>query len=99
MRYIKEFDFLYSELTDEELVLLIDLLMDASDVYSQHNVDVGKTRQRFNTKLETGAIPKKQRPSKVEPQLREKLENYLHSSKMQKYSGKRAMMTRWDHYS
>ena len=35
VQYIKEFDFRYSDLTDEELVLLIDLLLDARDVYSQ----------------------------------------------------------------
>ena len=77
VQYIKEFDFRYSDLTDEELVLLIDLLMDARDVYSQHKFDVGKTRQKFNIKLEQGAILKRQRPSKVPLHLREKLEKLL----------------------
>ena len=77
VQYIKEFDFRYSDLTDEELVLLIDLLMDARDVYSQHKFDVGKTRQKFNIKLEPGAILKRQRPSKVPLHLREKLEKLL----------------------
>ena len=77
VQYIKEFDFRYSDLTDEELVLLIDLLMDASDVYSQHKFDVGKTRQKFIIKLEQGAILKRQRPSKVPLHLREKLQKLL----------------------
>ena len=62
--YIKEFDFCYSDLTDDELVLLIDLLMGARDVYSQHKFDVGRTRHRFNFHLEPGAILERQRPAK-----------------------------------
>ena len=38
---VKEFDFQYSDVTDEEMVLLIDMLVDARDVYSQHKFDVG----------------------------------------------------------
>ena len=60
VQYMKEFDFRYSDLTDEELVLLIDPLMDARDVYSQHKFDVGRIKQRFNIKLEPGAILKRQ---------------------------------------
>ena len=43
-----EFDFQYSDITDEEMILLIDMLVDARDVYSQHKFDVGKTPQKFN---------------------------------------------------
>ena len=32
--YIKEFDFQYSDITDEEMTLLIDMLLDSRDVYS-----------------------------------------------------------------
>ena len=42
-----EFDFQYSEFTDADLILLIDMLVDARDVYSRHKLDVGKTRQKF----------------------------------------------------
>ena len=77
VQFIKEFDIRHSDLTDEELVLLIDLLKDARDVYSQHKFDVGKTRQKFNIKLEQGAILKRQRPSKNPLHLREKQENFL----------------------
>ena len=34
--YVKEFKFQYSVITDEELVLLIHMLVDALDVYSPH---------------------------------------------------------------
>ena len=45
--YVKEFDFQYSDVTDEEMILLIVMLVDARDVYSQHIFDVGKTCQMF----------------------------------------------------
>ena len=48
INYVKKFDFQYSDITDEEMVLLIDMLVDARDVYSQHKNDVGKTRQNFH---------------------------------------------------
>ena len=34
IRYVKDFDFQYSDTTDEEMLLLIDMLVDARDVYS-----------------------------------------------------------------
>ena len=46
--YLMEFNFQYSDLTDEEVLLLIGMLVDARDVYSQHNFDVGKTPQKFH---------------------------------------------------
>ena len=48
---VKEFDFQFSDITDEEMTLLIDMLIDSRDVYSQHKFDVGKTRQKFHVKL------------------------------------------------
>ena len=51
INYVKEFNFQYSDITDEKMVLLIDMLVDARDVYSQHNFDVGKTRQNFHAAL------------------------------------------------
>ena len=36
INYVEEFDFQYSDITDEEMVHLIDMLVDARDVYSQH---------------------------------------------------------------
>ena len=40
INYVKEVDFQYSDITDEETLLLIDLLVDARHVYSQHKFDV-----------------------------------------------------------
>ena len=75
--YVKEFDFQYSDITDEEMVLLIDMLVDARDVYSQHKFDVGKTRQKFHVTLKPNVELKGQRPSKVRLHLKEKLEKLL----------------------
>ena len=75
--YIKEFDFQYSDITDDEMTLLIDMLLDSRDVYSQHKFDVGKTRQNFHVTLKPKAELKRQRPSKVPLHLKEKLEKLL----------------------
>ena len=77
INYVKEFDFQYSDITDEEMVLLIDMLVDARDVYSQHKFDVGKTRQNFHVTLKPNVELKRQRPSKVPLHLKEKLEKLL----------------------
>ena len=77
INYVKEFDFQYSDITDEEMVLLIDMLVDARDVYSQHKFDVGKTRQKFHVTLKPNVELKRQRPSKVPLHLKEKLERLL----------------------
>ena len=45
--YVRQFDFQYSDITDNEMTLLIDMLIDSKDVYSLHKFDVGKTRQKF----------------------------------------------------
>ena len=59
------------------MVLLIDMLVDARDVYSQHKFDVGKTRQNFHVTLKPNIELKQQRPSKVPLHLKEKLEKLL----------------------
>ena len=75
--YIKEFEFQYSDITDEEMILLIYKLVDARDVYSQHKIDVGKTPQKFHVTLKPNVELKRQRPSKVPLHLKEKLEKLL----------------------
>ena len=47
IEYVKQIDFQYSDITDNEMTLLIDMLIDSKDVYSLHKFDVGKTRQKF----------------------------------------------------
>ena len=63
--YVKQFDFQYSDITDKEMTLLIDMLIDSKDVYSLHNFDVGKTRQKFHVSLKPNVELKRQRASKV----------------------------------
>ena len=75
--YIKGFDFQYSDITDEEMTLFIDMLLDSRDVYSRHKFDVGKTRQKFHVTLKPKAELKRQRTSKVPLHLKEKLEKLL----------------------
>ena len=75
VQYVKEFDFQFSDITDEEMTLPIDI--DSRDVYSQHKFDVGKTRQKFHVTLKPNVELKKQRPSKVPLHLKEKLEKLL----------------------
>ena len=77
VRYVKEFDFQFSDITDEEMTLLIDMLIDSRDVYSQHKLDVGKTRQKFHVTLKPNVELKRQRPSKVPLHLKEKVEKLL----------------------
>ena len=47
VQYVKEFDFQFSDITDEEMTLLIDMLIVSRDVYSQHKFDVCKTVKSF----------------------------------------------------
>ena len=49
--YVEEFDFQYSDVTDEEMILPIDTLVDARDAFSQHKFEVGKARQKFHVTL------------------------------------------------
>ena len=59
------------------MTLLIDMLIDSRDFYSQNNFDVGKTRQKFHVTLKPNVELKRQRPSKVPLHLKEKLEKLL----------------------
>ena len=77
INYVKEFDFQYSDITDEGKILLIDILVDARDVFSQHKFGVGKTRQIFHVTLKSNVELKRQRPSKVPLHLKGKLEKLL----------------------
>ena len=46
VQYVKDFDFQFSDITDEEMTLLIDMLIDSKYVCLQQKFDVGKTRQQ-----------------------------------------------------
>ena len=75
--YVKQFDFHYSDITDNGMTLLVDMLIDSKDVYSLHKFDVGKTRQKFHVTLKPNVDLKRQRASKVPLHLKNKLENLL----------------------
>ena len=77
INYVKKFYFKFSDIRDEEMILLIDMLVDSRDVYSQHKFEVGKTRQNFHLTLKPNVELKRQRPSKVPLHLQEKLEKVL----------------------
>ena len=77
VQYVKEFDFQFSDISDEEMTLLFDMFIDSRDVYSQHKFDVGKTRQKFHVTIKLNVELKRQRPSKVPLHLKEKLEKLL----------------------
>ena len=81
MQYVKEFDFQFSDMTDEEMFFLIDMLIDSRDVYSQHKFDVGITHQKVHVTLKPKVELKRQRPSKVPLHLKEKLEKLLTQQK------------------
>ena len=101
VQYVKEFDFQFSDLTDEEMTLLIDMLIDSRDVYSQHKFDVGKTRQKFHVTLKPNVELKRQRPSKVPLHLKKKLEKLLTQLKdadiIRYQTQKWETMMNWDH--
>ena len=59
------------------MILRIDMLVDARNVYSQHKFDVGKTRQKFHVALKPKVQLKRERPSKVPLHLKKKLEKLL----------------------
>ena len=77
LEYVKQFDFQYSDITDNEMTLLIDRLIDSNDVYSLHKFDVGKTRQKFHVTLKPNVELKRQRASNVPLHLKDKLEKLL----------------------
>ena len=94
--YVKQFDIQYSDITDNEMTLLIDMLIDSKDVHSLHKSDVGKTRQKLNVRLQPNVELKRQRASKVPLHLKDKLEKLLTQLKTPILFEKWAMMTRWD---
>ena len=75
--YVEQFDFQYSDITDNEMTFLIDMLIDSKDVYSLHQSDVGKTRQKFHVTLKPNMELKLQRANKVPLHLKGKVEKLL----------------------
>ena len=95
---VKEVDFHYTDTTDEEMILLIDMLIDALDVSSQYIFDVGKTRHNFHVTFKPNVELKRQRSSKVLLQLKEKSEKLLTQLTDAIIYVKWVTTTRWDLY-
>ena len=74
---LRKFKLDKSDLTELEKVRLLRILSENIDVYSCHKYDVGKLRQPFNIPLQKDAKLRKQRPSKVPLQYRDKLNELL----------------------
>ena len=70
-------DFRYTDLEDDELVTLIDMIVDSRDVYSQHKFDIGQTKQNFHFTLKPNSELRKQQPCKCLLNLKDKLEKLL----------------------
>ncbi len=58
-------DIRYSDVTDEQIVFLVEMLLDTREVYSQHKFDLGKTRQKSHVTLKRKAELKSQRPRRI----------------------------------
>ena len=59
------------------MILLIDMLVDARDVYFQHNFVVGITCQNFHATLKRNAELKRQRHGKFPIHLNDELETVV----------------------
>ena len=94
--YVKQFHFQYRDITDHEMTLLIDMLIDSKDVYSHHKCDVGKAPQKFHVTLKPNVELKRQRANKVPLHLKDKLEKLLTQLRTPISFERWAMMTKWD---
>ena len=74
---IEKIELEYSEITDNEMILLIDKLVDARDAYSQHKFDASKTQENFYVTMKSLVELERQRPSNVPFLLKTKLEKLL----------------------
>ena len=96
--YVKQVNIQFSDIIGEEMILLIDMLVDARVVYSQHKIDVGKTRRKFHVTLKPNVELKRQRTSKVPLHLKEKLEKQLTQLKDADIFREMVTTTRWNLY-
>ena len=76
-KLLKQFDVSNSVLTNEELLKLANIIAVDSDVYSKHKFDVGKIPEEFRIELKPDAEFRKQRPSRVPINYRDKLDTLL----------------------
>ena len=75
--FIQMFDFQHSHLTQEEFEKVVTIILHYKQVYATTKFDVGKTKVKLNLPMQTDAIFKKQRISKVPIHLRERIQKLL----------------------
>ena len=57
--------------------MLIDMIIDSRDVYSQHKFDIGQTKQKFHVTLKPNSELRKQRPCNVIYTLKPQFPNFI----------------------
>ncbi len=72
-KFLNMFDFSDCCISNEEKVKLFHSLCQNKDIYSQYKYDVGCTNRKFHIKLQDKAELKRQRPSRVNLNLQDKL--------------------------
>ena len=77
LKFLSDFNFTESDISDDEFVDLIQMLIEDQDVYSHHKSDIGKTKHKIHIPLKKDATFKKQRPSKIPVHLRDKLDKVI----------------------
>ena len=75
--FLKKFDFTHSDIDQNQLQDLMNMLLQNKNVYSQHKYDVGLIKQKFHVKLLPNSVLTKQRPSRVSFHYQEKLNDLL----------------------
>ena len=71
------FDFQHSQLTQEQLDKIVEIILKYRNVYATTKFDVGKTKVKLNLPMKKDAIFKKQRIRKVPIHLRDRIQKLL----------------------
>ena len=75
--FLKKCDFTHSDIDQNQLQDLMNVLLQNKNVYSQHKYDVGLIKRKFHVKLLPNSVLTKQRPSRVSLHYEEKLNDLL----------------------
>ena len=76
-QFIKEFNFEYSDLSDNEYVNPCNILINHQKCYAKHKNDVGKISTPFRIRIKENCKLQTQRPSKVPIHYRDRLNKLL----------------------
>ena len=76
--YLKKFDFSHSDIDQNQLQDLKNMLLQDQDVYSQNKHDVGLIKQKFHVMLLPNSVLTKEGPSRVSYHYQEKLNELLY---------------------